>query len=218
MVKKSVVKKISQEVQEKFEHESSGHDWWHIYRVWQLAQNIGKKEKADMFVVELAALLHDIDDWKNNEGDSSVGAKVAASMLRKYQVAEEAIDQIVDIIMNISFKGVTDKQSKMVSIEGKVVQDADRLDAIGAIGIGRTFTYGGSKGNLMYDPGVQADPEKYGTSHGKGSSTTINHFYEKLLLISSLMHTKTAKKMAKGRHKFMEQFLSRFYKEWNGEA
>jgi len=214
MNKKVIVKKTVAFVRQKLQEESSGHDWWHIHRVVKMAKTIGKKEKADLFVVELAALLHDLDDWKNNNGDSLVGVKAATDVLKKFGIPNKTIKHVAKIIENISFKGILDKKSKLTSLEGKIVQDADRLDAMGAIGIGRVFAYGGNKGQLMYDPSERADAKEFGK---RLSKTAINHFYEKLLLLKDLMNTKTAKKIAKERHKFMEEYLDRFFREWEGK-
>lgn len=216
MNKKVILKQTEEYVKDKLSGEGSGHDWWHIYRVWQNAKHIGQYEQADMFVVELAALLHDIADWKFNDGDDSVGPKLAREWLTKLQVEENIIAHVCQIIKDLSFKGAGVK-SKIHTIEGMVVQDADRLDALGAIGIARAFAYGGHKNREMYNPNVKAEQhnsfEEYKNSHG----TTINHFYEKLLLLKNLMNTTTAKKIAESRHAFMEEYLERFYDEWAGK-
>ena len=197
--------------------EGSGHDWWHILRVWSSAKHIAEKEQANRFVVELAALLHDIADWKFNDGDDKAGGKAAKEWLLSLKVDEDIIDQVVNIIDNISFKGA-DVENKIRTIEGKIVQDADRLDAIGAIGIGRTFSYGGHKGREMYNPETKILMAKNFAEYKLAGQTTINHFYEKLLLLKDRMNTKTAKRMAKGRHKFMERFLKEFFDEWKGKT
>lgn len=170
-----------------------------------------------MFVVKLASLLHDISDWKFNSGDDSIGPKTARKWLEKLQVKEETIFQICEIIKNISFKGANVKINKMQTKEGMIVQDADRLDAIGAIGIGRAFAYGGYDKREMYNPNIKPIKHKSFVQYKKNRSPTINHFYEKLLLLKNLMNTKTARKIAEKRHKFMKEFLDKFYNEWNGK-
>lgn len=211
-----IIQKIAEEVKQKLEGEGSGHDWWHVVRVWNTAKHIGNSEKTNIFIVELAALLHDIADWKFHNGDDTIGPKIARQILEKYSVSAEVVDEICDIIMNMSFKGAGVK-TEMKTLEGKVVQDADRLDAIGAIGIARTFAYGGHKNRSMYDPGKKPSTHQSKEEYSNNESPTINHFYEKLLLLKDRMNTKTAKELAEGRHKFMEEYLDRFFKEWDGE-
>lgn len=204
-------------VQNELAHDRTGHDWWHIERVWKLAKTIGTAEGADMQVVELAALLHDIADYKFHKGDHSVGPKKAHKWLESLGIDQTVIDHVVQIIANLSFSsGLQGKQ--VTSIEGMVVQDADRLDAIGAVGIARCFVYGGSKGHEMYNPHIPPRTELSAEEYKKDTGTQINHFYEKLLLLKDRMNTKTAKSMAEKRHSFMEQFLEEFYKEWSGMA
>jgi uncharacterized protein len=207
-------------VKEKFKSEGSGHDWWHLHRVWQLSKHIAKEEGgANMLVVELAALLHDIADWKFHDGDEEAGPKAAQSWLESIKVDDEIIKQVVYIVKHISFKGGV-KNYVMESIEGKIVQDADRLDAIGAIGIARVFAFGGNFNRPIHEPDEK--PKNYNNFEmfkknlTKGSS--INHFYEKLLLLKDKMNTKTGKKIAQRRHEFMEQYLKEFYAEWEGNA
>jgi uncharacterized protein len=194
----------------------SGHDWWHVYRVWKNAILIGKQEKADMFVVELAALLHDIADWKFHDGNDAIGPQTAREWLEKIAVDETIISHVCQIIKDISFKGAG-VETKMKSMEGMIVQDADRLDAIGAIGISRTFAYGGLKGRELYNPEIE--PEKHETfeQYKKSQGPTINHFYEKLFLLKDLMNTATAKMIAGHRHKVMEDFVNEFMLEWEGK-
>lgn len=215
MNKRSIIKQTEEYARKTLQGESSGHDFWHVYRVWKMAQHIGKKEKANMFLVELAALLHDIADYKFHGGDEEIGLRTAEKWLKSLKVDQETIEHVKQIIRNASFKGAGVK-TKMKTIEGKIVQDADRLDAIGAIGIARTFAYGGNKGSIMYDPKVK--PIMYGSfeEYKRNTPPTITHFYEKLLLLKNLMNTKTAKEIAEGRHKYMEEFLKKFYKEWDG--
>lgn len=216
MNKEEIIKRTADYVKSRLDGEGSGHDWWHIYRVWKNALHIGKKECADLFVVQLAALLHDIADWKFHEGDDSIGPKLAGEWLEKLDVDENIISNVCEIIKGISFKGAGVK-SKIKTKEGMVVQDADRLDAIGAIGIARAFAYGGHKGREIYNPNIK--PEKHETfeQYKNNKGTTINHFYEKLLLLKDLMNTPSARKIAEERHSFMEQYLDRFFKEWEGK-
>ena len=195
--------------------EGSGHDWWHTYRVWRTAQRIGAVEKGDLLVVELAALLHDIADWKAHGGDSTVGPETARQWLVSLEVDESLVDHVCRIIANISFKGAGVEQPEL-SLEGKVVQDADRLDAIGAIGIARAFAYGGAKGRLIHDPDVKPAEHRTAEEYIKSTGTTINHFYEKLFLLKDRMNTATGRAIAEKRQRFMEKFLRRFSEEWEG--
>jgi len=195
--------------------EGSGHDWWHIYRVWQNAKSIAAQEQADLFVVELAALLHDIGDHKFHNGDETVGPRMAREWLQQHQVAPHTIAHVCRIIQDLSYKGAH-TSSAMHSIEGCIVQDADRLDAIGAIGIARTFAYGGHKNRELYNPHIKPVLHDSFEAYKAGTAPTINHFYEKLLLLKDRMHTQTAKKLAAQRHQYMEGFLEQFYAEWNG--
>lgn len=202
-------------VKQELQHAEGGHDWWHIYRVWQNAKTIALTEKVDVLVVELAALLHDIADAKFHEVDESVGPKKAHQFLKEINVPDEVVEHVVHIIKHMSFKQ-SFGETQFSSPEMHVVQDADRLDAIGAIGIARTFNYGGFKNRLIYHPEIK--PQTYADKESYKNSTapTINHFYEKLLLLKDSMHTATGKHMAENRHVFMEQFLAQFYKEWEG--
>ncbi|SFD06470.1 uncharacterized protein SAMN05518672_101294 [Chitinophaga sp. CF118] len=193
----------------------SGHDWWHIYRVWQLSKHIAAKEEVDLLVVELSALLHDIADAKFHGGDETVGPAKARNFLESIQAPEHVTSHVVEIIENISFKG-GHQTGKFYSIELGVVQDADRLDALGAIGIARTFNYGGFKNRAIYDPAIAPDLHMTKEQYKHSTAPTINHFYEKLLLLKDRMNTATGRKLAEERHLFMEQFLERFYKEWEG--
>ncbi|MFD0964422.1 HD domain-containing protein [Pseudofulvibacter geojedonensis] len=194
----------------------SGHDWFHIDRVYKNALLISKSENVDLFVVALGALLHDIADSKFYGGDETIGPKLAKEFLELEKVDEKIIQHVIAIIENISFKGGKE-QKTFSSKELDVVQDADRLDAIGAIGIARAFNYGGFKNNLLYDPDLPPQMYMNKAEYKKGSGTTINHFYEKLLLLKDLMNTVTGKKIAQKRHEFMEVFLSQFFAEWEGE-
>ena len=215
--KKDIISKVANIVEKMFLKESSGHDWWHIYRVWQNSINIGKNENADMFIVQLAALLHDIADWKFHNGNQDAGPKKAGEILEKLGVDQITIDLVKEIIKRLSFKGAKSKTEKMNTIEGLIVQDADRLDAIGAIGIARTFAYGGYKSRILYDPEIKPVMHNSPEEYIKNTSPTVNHFYEKLFLLKDLMNTDSAKKIAEKRHKFMEAYLDQFYKEWNHE-
>lgn len=216
MNNEQIIAQTAEHIRLKLEGEGSGHDWWHVYRVWKNAIHIGKQEEADLFVIELAALLHDIADWKFHDGNEDIGPQLAREWLETLSVEESIIAHVCRIIRAISFKGAGVKNT-MDSPEGLIVQDADRLDAMGAIGIARTFAYGGSKHREMYNPTVNpqlhASFEQYKNSEG----TTINHFYEKLLLLKDLMNTPTARKIAEGRHKYMQEFLQQFFLEWEGK-
>ena len=215
MTNAQIIDKTKNHLENKFKDENTGHDWWHMYRVWQLSKRIAKTESsADMFVVELGALLHDVADWKFNDGDLEACAKVAREWLSSLQVKDEIILRVEDIIRNVSFKGANVKQN-MKSIEGKIVSDADKLDAIGAIGIARTFAYGGANGTPIYDPNIEPVKHKTFEEYKNSKTHTINHFYEKLLLIKDKLYTQTAKDIAKHRHDIMKNYLDEFYKEWN---
>ena len=202
-------------VKQKLENAEGGHDWFHIERVYKNSLLIAKEENCSLEIVELAALLHDIADSKFNNGDETVGPKLAKAFLESQKVAEEIIFNGVSIIENISFKG-GNFESKFNSIELQIVQDADRLDAIGAIGIARTFNYGGFKNRQLYNPQIIPNLKMSKEDYKNNEAPTINHFYEKLLLLKDKMNTETGKKIAQERHQFMEIFLEQFYAEWNG--
>ena len=193
-----------------------GHDWFHIERVWKNAQLLAKTETVDSFVVELAALLHDIADSKFHQGDETIGPKKAAAFLHSLEVEQDTVDHVVAIIENISFKG--GRETSFHSPEFLVVQDADRLDAIGAIGVARAFNYGGFKNRTLYDPSIPPKLDMTPAEYKASTAPTINHFYEKLLLLKDRMHTETGKKIAAKRHAFMQAYLEQFYQEWNGQA
>ena len=216
MNKSQVLKNTEDFVKESLKNAEGGHDWFHIQRVWRNAKLIAKTETADLFIVELGALLHDIADSKFHNGDETIGPKVASEFLKKQQVSAEIITQVVKIIENVSFKGGNVSQD-FNSIELKIVQDADRLDALGAIGIARTFNYGGFKERALYDPEIKPRLNMSKEEYKASSAPTINHFYEKLLLLKDRMNTKTGKEIAQKRHEFMELYLEQFYAEWNGE-
>ncbi len=216
MTNKEVIDAVVAHFKKEFAHESTGHDWYHIERVWKNAKTINANEGADTFVVELGALLHDIADHKFVEDADNESRKRTVDLLSGLGVPEDIIDQVLHIVLNCSFKGGIG-ENKMKSHEGLIVQDADRLDAIGAIGVARTFAFGGKFGNLLYDPEVAPSTFESAEEYRKKRTHTINHFYEKLLLLKDGMNTATGKKMAAGRHEYMETFLTQFYGEWNGE-
>lgn len=203
-------------VEETLKEAEGGHDWWHIYRVWKTAIRIGEKEGADMLIVQLGALLHDIADSKFHNGDETIGPRLAAEFLESQNVSKELIEKVQYIMKSISYKGGFNAVENP-TIELQVVQDADRLDAIGAIGIARTFNYGGYKNRPLYDPTIS--PKNYDNkeAYKSNNAPTINHFYEKLLLLKDKMNTETGKVLAEERHQFMLNFLEQFYKEWEEE-
>ena len=203
-------------VKEKLEGAEAGHDWFHIERVWKLSKKIAEKDGGNLEVIELSALLHDIADPKFHNGDETLALKISQNFLEEIHVEGELIEQVLFIIKNISFKNRAEAQENP-PLELQIVQDADRLDAIGAIGIARTFNFGGFKNNLMYHPEIKPNLGMNKEEYKKSNGTTINHFYEKLLLLKDLMNTETAKRIASERHDFMLQFLDEFYKEWNVE-
>ena len=203
-------------VKEKLEGAEAGHDWFHIERVWKLSKKIAEKEGGNLEVIELSALLHDIADPKFHNGDETLALKISQNFLEEIQVDAELIEQVLSVIKNISFKNRAEAPENP-PLELQIVQDADRLDAIGAIGVARTFNFGGFKNNLMYHPEINPNLGMNKEEYKKSNGTTINHFYEKLLLLKDLMNTETAKRIASERHNFMLQFLDEFYKEWNVE-
>jgi uncharacterized protein len=195
----------------------AGHDWFHVERVWKLSKKISENEEGDLEIIELGALLHDIADPKFHNGDEDLALKISREFLESQNLEEEKIIKVLFIIKNISFKNRNEKTE--ISIENpvkelQIVQDADRLDAIGAIGIARTFNFGGFKNNLMYDPEIFPKLKMSKEEYKKSDGTTINHFYEKLLLLKDLINTETAKKIALKRHDFMQSFLDEFLDEW----
>ncbi len=203
-------------VKQQLQDAEGGHDWFHTLRVFNNSILIAENEAVDLFVVQLGALLHDIADSKFHNGDETIGPKQAKDFLISIAVEEEIIDHVVNIIENISFKGGNEAQ-KFNSLELQVVQDADRLDAIGAIGIARTFNYGGFKNRTLYHPDIAPNLNMSKEEYKVSNAPTINHFYEKLLLLKDRMNTETGKKIALQRHQFMETYLEQFYAEWNGE-
>lgn len=202
-------------VQEQLQNAEGGHDWFHIERVYKNALLIAKEENADLLIIELGALLHDIADSKFHNGDETVGPRVARNFLENENVPEAIIAHVINIIENISYKG-GNFERKFSSPELAIVQDADRLDALGAIGIARTFNYGGFKNRPLYNPDIAPNLTMSKEEYKKNNTPTINHFYEKLLLLKDLMNTSTGKKIAQERHRYMETFLSQFYAEWEG--
>ena len=212
----SVIENTINFVKKQLENAESGHNWFHMERVYNNALLISKEETCDLEVVQLAALLHDIADSKFHDGDETVGPKVARDFLTSENVSETTINHVVAIIENISFKG-GNFEKKFTSKELEIVQDADRLDAIGAVGIARAFNYGGYKNREIYNPEIAANLKMSKEEYKNSTAPTINHFYEKLLLLKDKMNTETGKKIAQQRHAFMETFLEQFYNEWNGK-
>ncbi len=196
--------------------DATGHDWWHVDRVRRTARRIAIEEGADPDLSELAALLHDVADWKFHDGDDTAGPRAARDWLQSLQAPAEVIDHVCTIIAEVSFKGAGVK-TEMSSLTGRCVQDADRLDAIGAIGVARAFAFGGAFGRAMYDP--EHPPELHAdfAAYKSKGGPTINHFYEKLLLLKDRMQTPTGKRLAEERHRFLEKFLDQFYREWNAD-
>lgn len=203
-------------VKEQLSDAEGGHDWFHIERVYKNSLLIAKNENVDIFVVHLGALLHDIADSKFHNGDETVGPKIAREFLLSINVDSKDIEHVINIIENISFKGGNEAQ-KLKSPELDVIQDADRLDALGAIGIARTFNYGGFKNRILFDPDIKPKLNMSKEAYKTSTAPTINHFYEKLLLLKDKMNTKTGKRIAEKRHQFMELYLKQFYDEWDGK-
>jgi len=212
---KSSIEQTAEFVKDSLKNAEGGHDWWHIYRVWQSAKTIAAKENVNMEVVELAALLHDIADSKFHNGDEEIGPQKAADFLLSISVDLETVHHVQEIIRNISYK-TSLEGATFTSLELEVVQDADRLDAIGAMGIARAFSYGGFKRREFYNPDIPANLNMSKAEYKNSNAPTINHFYEKLLLLKDKMNTQTGRELAMQRHLFMEAFLEQFYAEWNG--
>lgn len=211
MNKYQVLEEAAALAKNELEKDASGHDWWHVFRVAKLAEHLAHKENADVFICQLAAYLHDVADEKLNESEE-FGLKKVKTWLEQKEIEAEVINAVMEIISTMSFKG--GNQAPMKTIEGRVVQDADRLDAIGAIGIARTFAYSGAKGQLMYDPSIPVRDSMTKEEYRNGPSTAINHFYEKLFKLKDLMNTESAKEIAAYRHRYMEQFVREFMTEW----
>ena len=213
MNENKVIQEVKKYLKENFKGEATGHDWWHIFRVWKMAKEIAKREGGDLFIIELAALLHDIADWKFHGGNTKASSEKAKILLNKYNINDKIIKHICHIVDNVSFKGAGVK-NKIKTKEGMIVQDADRLDVIGAIGIARTFAYGGFRGRQIYDPEIKPKLHKTFREYRNAKSASINHFYEKLLFLKDRLNTKTAKEIVRKRHKFLEEYLKQFFKEW----
>lgn len=215
---KTLIEQTKTFVKKTLADAEKGHDWFHTQRVYHQARTIARGEQADLLVVELAALLHDIADPKFHNGDESIGPAKAENFLRELNVEEKIVQHVCNIIRHMSYKNSLAKgQTQFHSKEMAIVQDADRLDAIGAIGIARTFHYGGYKNRLMFDPGIPPLTDLTKEAYKSSTAPTINHFYEKLLRLKDMMHTETAKQLARERHDFMLAFLEQFYKEWGEE-
>jgi uncharacterized protein len=212
----SIIDKTIFFVKQQLENAEGGHDWFHIERVYKNSILIAQEEDCDLTVVKLGALLHDIADSKFYDGDETIGPKTARTFLESENVFEETINHVINIIENISFKG-GNFENKFSSKELEIVQDADRLDAIGAIGIARSFNYGGFKNRALYNPSIAPNLNMSKEEYKNSDAPTLNHFYEKLLLLKDKMNTATGKKIALERHQYMENFLSQFYAEWEGE-
>lgn len=216
MNKPQIISNTEAFVKETLKNAEGGHDWFHILRVWNNAKLIARQENVDEFIVELGALLHDIADSKFHDGDETIGPKIARDFLENQLVENSIIVHIENIITNISYKGGNFKQT-FTSPELEVVQDADRLDAIGAVGIARCFNYGGFKNRPLHNPEIKPKLNQTKEEYKNSEAPTINHFYEKLLLLKDRMNTVSGKKIAEERHQYMETFLQQFYNEWNGE-
>lgn len=217
MNKADVIQQTAAYVQKEMAGEASGHDWWHVYRVWQTARTIMASEpEADPFVVELGALLHDIADWKFTDGDFEVGPRKVHDFLKPLGVSDTTIAHVSDILRDTPYKGAG-VELTLKTLESKIVFDADKLDALGAIGIARAFAYGGNQNREMYDPNLKPTMHKDFEAYKNDKSHTINHFYEKLLLLKDIMQTKTGKQIAQARHDYTLAFLDEFYAEWDGK-
>jgi uncharacterized protein len=210
-----IIRQTADHVRGLLSGDSSGHDWFHIERVRNTALAIARDERADLFVVELAALLHDVADWKFADGDHTASPRAARRWLQTQPVTPAVIDHVEDIVATLSFKGAG-VATPMKTLEGQIVQDADRLDALGAIGIARTFAYGGHKGQAMHDPDIQPQLHASFEAYKSNVGTTINHFYEKLLLLKDRMNTAAGRRLAAERHAYMERYLEQFLAEWQG--
>lgn len=211
------IREIAEKVKKVFEGEGTGHDWWHIERVRKLAMKIAQSEEVDPVIVELGALLHDLADHKLHGGNVEAGIEKGKKWLIEGGFSEQVCNEVLDIMKHISYKGA-EVSDHPLSRSGEVVRDADRLDAMGAIGIARTFAYGGNRNRLLYDPAIPSEKHDSFENYKTSSAPTINHFYEKLLLLKDRMHTETGRKIAIARHKYMEEFLAQFYCEWEGKC
>lgn len=213
---KAIIEQTAAFVQERLQNAEAGHDWWHVQRVWNNTKLILETEEADTLVCELTALLHDIADSKFHDGDEQIGPRVAGEFLHRIGLDRGRIEHVQKIILNMSYKASLE-HVEFHSRELEIVQDADRLDAIGAIGIARAFHYGGFKNRELYNPDIPVETQLTKERYKNRTAPTINHFYEKLLLLRGKMNTNTAKQIAEKRHHFMEFFLQQFYSEWKGE-
>lgn len=212
---RNILNPITKEVRQLLEHAEGGHDWFHIERVLKNAMKLAEFEGGDKEVIYLGALLHDIADAKFHDGDTNIGTIKAMEILEKFQIEEELVTRVLDIVARISYKGGHGDGLEK-SLELQIVQDADRLDAIGAIGIARTFNYGGFKNRKLYDPELPPISYENASDYYKSTSPTINHFYEKLLLLKDRMNTRMAFNWAEKRHRMMEDYLEQFFLEWDG--
>jgi uncharacterized protein len=213
MNRNKIIEEVKKYLKKNFKGEATGHDWYHFWRVWKMSKEIAKKEGGDLFIIELAALFHDIADYKFHDGNIKAGAEKAKTLLKNLGVDNKSIKHVCHIIDNVSFKGAG-VRNEIKTKEGMIVQDADRLDVIGAIGIARTLAYGGFKGREIYNPEIKPKLHKSFKEYKINKSSSINHFYEKLLLLKDRLNTKTAKKIARKRHKFLENYLRQFFEEW----
>ena len=211
-----MIEEVIAHVKEALRDAEAGHDWFHIERVWRNALHINQQEGGNKLVIELAALLHDIADSKFHGGDDTIGPRKAREVMERLEFEAKVVDEVIFIIENISFKGGRDIPHRR-TIELDIVQDADRLDAIGAIGIARAFNYGGYKGRALYDPAIPPDMNMTKEEYKKSTAPTLNHFYEKLFLLKDLMNTETGRTLANERYQFMQQFVEQFLKEARGE-
>lgn len=214
LAQSALIERVAAQIRRRFVGESSGHDWYHIQRVWKLTQQIAAREGANLEIAELGALVHDIADWKFCAGDETVGPREARRLLSDEGVPGDVIEAVADIVATISFKGAG-VTTAMKTLEGQCVQDADRLDAMGAIGIARCFAYGGHAGRAMYDPDVHPTMHATAEAYKSAKGTSLNHFHEKLLLLKDRMNTASGRAMAEERHRYMKEFVDRFLHEWN---
>lgn len=217
MIDTNIIQKTKAFARRRFKDAEGGHDWFHTLRVYNNAMNIAKSENVNLEVVALGSLLHDIADSKFHEGDETIGPKVAREFLFRNNVDSIIIEHVIKIIENVSFKLSLNNEQTFSSPELNVVQDADRLDAIGAIGVARCFNYGGFKNRKLFDPSIQPNLNMTKEEYKSSNAPTINHFYEKLLLLKDRMNTESGKRIAQKRHDFMEKYLEQFYAEWDGE-
>ena len=214
LAQSALIERVAAQIRRRFVGESSGHDWYHIQRVWKLTQQIAAREGANLEIAELGALVHDIADWKFCAGDETVGPREARRLLSDEGVPGDVIEAVADIVATISFKGAG-VTTAMKTLEGQCVQDADRLDAMGAIGIARCFAYGGHAGRAMYDPDVHPTMHATAEAYKSAKGTSLNHFHEKLFLLKDRMNTASGRAMAEERHRYMMEFVDRFLHEWD---